>query len=190
MGYRFGYSTTIFPCEVANGELIVHVSDIITLRRPVKLPDIPLANTAFSGRGVRFCLTDDHNIYVGRSDGTVTGYAAHNARIVHQSTWDADSDFKVYAGHFVRGDRAIPILAPDKFTDIGLLPKGDEIIRFKEPITINTNLDPESILFGIGRLGTDERIYLRTTEGMTGKDYATEVSWERIPSTGQRVFLE
>lgn len=188
MGFRFDFSSTLFPCEVKNKELIIYITDDYTRKFPVNMPDIPKNNCDFVGSGVSFLMIHDGIIWVGREDGTITGYRDTDICIKYQRKWVPGVEY-VKGASRITGNIHQPVFMLDKDTNIGILPKGQKVAIFKEQLHIDSSIEYDDTLFGISLSDDVSRTFLRTREGRMGKDYEPDITWLSIPKEGNRVFL-
>lgn len=188
MGYRFGFSSTLFPCEVKNKELIVYVTDTYTCKYPVNMPDIPKANHEFLGSGVSFLMRHDGIIWVGREDGTITGYRETDICVKYQRTWRPKTYYLQGASRITGNIRQeMYMLGTD--TNVGILSTGQKIALFKQQIHIDTSIEYNDTVRGITLSDNVSKTFLRNQEGRIGVDYEPYITWLDIPTEGPRVFL-
>ena len=183
MGFRYKEIKAIFGAEVKDGKLRVHIPGGMVMEYDTSIKvDIPLQHTGFTGKGVAFCLEADNIVYIGRTNGSWTGYRISDNFLMKQGTW-AGMPKLVEAGNFVSDMMAETVYTIHPKCSVFLLSDTSTAFISEKEV----NIADKSRSWFVGNPLLNEQLLLFTEEGT--RDYTAKVKRERIPFAPPRYSL-
>ena len=183
MGFKFIESKTVFEAEVQDGILKVYFpgDEVLEYNTTIK-GSIPRQRTGFSGKGVSFCLEDGNMVYVGRTDGSWTGYRISDNFLMKQGSWDGVPRL-LEAGNFISAMMAETVYCLNSKSRI-LIPS-TSAVAFISPTRLN--IAEQKKRWFVGNPLLEEQLLLFTQEGT--RDYTNTVQREHIPIAANKYLL-
>lgn len=183
MGFKFAEANTIFPAEVRNKEVCVHITEDTILKFPTTIQeDIPLQRTGFCGKGARFCFRYENRVYVGRDNGTWTAYRDSDLFLVKQGTWTNKKSL-IIVGALIEQMTTQNVFAIEGCNNV-VIPGADW--------GFYTSSTP--IKFAPGKVGDDvgnplikHQLLIYTEGGL--HDFFDKMHWTNLPRTPNQLVL-
>ena len=181
MGFCFKGCNTIFPAEVKNDVLIVHIHENVTCEMPCPLgKDIPIQQNIFYGRAVAFYFEDEDFKYVGRMNQIFSKYRKDTNELVGRRYWGS-MPVSFITGMQATGIFYENIMAVEGLKTIVLPAVTPSIILLKQPLDLvrQKDLMPD--------YEVEKKVIVTTKEGLN--DITSDVSWVTISQGPRTAYL-